>query len=314
MSSAGTAHVDIEAKLDLLASDADAAISAIDTQTIDIEAVADTSTAQADIDSVEGGSTEIAVEANTEQAQANIDDLSGSITAAGDDAGLSGGAVGGSDRRSQDSPGRPRGSLPASLVAGGMVMAGNAAADAQVVTAETDAISRQPRFVSGHHRRSHLGPVAADHGVQRILRRGGGLGANTLLMFDQINNEATFDRALEGATDLARRMVPTCRRRHACWASRLQDPEAGMNRLRRAGIVLSDAQKEQIAAFMAVGDTASAQGVILDSLEGRIRGTSPKVRRDGSRWHGSGRCRRWTSSPRRPACRCCRSWTRSVRR
>ena len=40
MSSAGTAYVDIEAKLDSLASDVDAAISAIDTQTIDIEAVA----------------------------------------------------------------------------------------------------------------------------------------------------------------------------------------------------------------------------------------------------------------------------------
>ena len=271
MSSAGTAYVDIEAKLDSLASDVDAAISAIDTQTIDIDAVADTSTAQADIDSVEGGSTEIAVEANTEQAQANIDDLSGSITAAGDAAGLSGGAVGGFGSEIAGLAGASTGlTAGLSLVAGGMVMAGNAAADAQVVTAETDAIL------------GNLGSSAvttADHISdlsQRIMEYSGfsdeavASGANTLLMFDQINNEATFDRALEGATDLARRMGTDVPQAARMLGIALQDPEAGMNRLRRAGIVLSDAQKEQIAAFMAVGDTASAQGVILDSLEGRI--------------------------------------------
>lgn len=271
MASAGTAYVDIEAKLDSLASDVDAAISAIDTQTIDIDAVADTSTAQADIDSVEGGSTEIAVEANTEQAQANIDDLSGSITAAGDAAGLSGGAVGGFGSEIAGLAGASTGlTAGLSLVAGGMVMAGNAAADAQVVTAETDAIL------------GNLGSSAvttADHISdlsQRIMEYSGfsdeavASGANTLLMFDQINNEATFDRALEGATDLARRMGTDVPQAARMLGIALQDPEAGMNRLRRAGIVLSDAQKEQIAAFMAVGDTASAQGVILDSLEGRI--------------------------------------------
>jgi len=271
VASAGTAYVDIEAKLDSLASDVDAAISAIDTQTIDIDAVADTSTAQADIDSVEGGSTEIAVEANTEQAQANIDDLSGSITAAGDAAGLSGGAVGGFGSEIAGLAGASTGlTAGLSLVAGGMVMAGNAAADAQVVTAETDAIL------------GNLGSSAvttADHISdlsQRIMEYSGfsdeavASGANTLLMFDQINNEATFDRALEGATDLARRMGTDVPQAARMLGIALQDPEAGMNRLRRAGIVLSDAQKEQIAAFMAVGDTASAQGVILDSLEGRI--------------------------------------------
>ena len=95
MASAGTAYVDIEAKLDSLASDVDAAVAAIDTQTVDIEAVADTSDAQAEIDGIEGGSAEINVEANTEQAQEQISGLGDVAQGALGGLGGLGGAAGG---------------------------------------------------------------------------------------------------------------------------------------------------------------------------------------------------------------------------
>lgn len=138
MASAGTAYVDIEAKLDSLASDVDAAVSAIDTQTIDLEAVADTSTAQADIDSVEGGSTEINVEANTQEAQEAIDGLADSTSQLGD---VAQGALGGMGNLGGAAAGATS-SLGSAAVAG----AGAAAGIFEFAQAAIDAESATQRF------------------------------------------------------------------------------------------------------------------------------------------------------------------------
>lgn len=298
MASAGTAYVDVEAKVDELASSIDDAISSIDTQTIDVEAqvtantdevqgeldslsasdvevmveaVADTSDAQSEIDSIEGGTAEIEVQADTEQAQASVDDLSGAISSAAGAAGMGGGAIGGFGAEMAGLAGASAGATAGlTAVVGGFVLAGNAAMEAEVVASETESIL------------SSLGSSAVVSAgqisdlSQRIMEYSGfsdeavQAGANTLLMFDNINSAQVFDRALEGAADLARRMGTEVPQAARLLGMALQDPEAGMNRLRRAGIFLSDAQKEQVAAFMEVGDVASAQDVILSSLEGRI--------------------------------------------
>lgn len=297
MSSAGTAYVDIEAKLDSLASDVDAAISAIDTQTIDIEAVADTSTAQEEIDALEGSPIDVAVgadvsgaeseiesipdpdpkelevTANTEQAQKGIDDLSGSVGALGDAAGVSGagGALGGlTDDMAALAGASGAAATGIGLAAGAVAMSVSAAADAQVVSTQTSSIL------------DSLGDSAvtsADHIdelSQRVMEYSGfsdeavGSAANTLLMFDQINSEATFDRAIESSADLARMMGTTVPQAAGLLGRALQDPEAGMGRLKRVVGDLTDEQKAQIAAFLEVGDVASAQDIILGRLEGRI--------------------------------------------
>ena len=46
----------------------------------------------------------------------------------------------------------------------------------------------------------------------------------------------------------------------------LNDPVAGVGALRRVGVSLSEQQEQQIKDFMAVGDIASAQGIILEEL------------------------------------------------
>ncbi len=296
MASAGTAYVDVEARVDELASSISDAITSIDTQTIDVQAevtantdevqaeidaldggtidvtaVAETDTAQDEIDAIEGGTTEKTVTADTEQAQASIDELTGTISSAADAAGLGGGAVGGFGAELAGLAGASSGATAGlTALVGGFVLAGNAAMEAEVVSSETDSML------------SSLGSsavVSADQISdlsQRIMEYSGfsdeavQAGANTLLMFDNINTSATFDRALEGAADLARRMGTEVPQAARMLGLALQDPEAGMNRLRRAGIVLTDAQKEQVSAFMEVGDVASAQDVILSSLEGRI--------------------------------------------
>jgi hypothetical protein len=52
----------------------------------------------------------------------------------------------------------------------------------------------------------------------------------------------------------------------------LNDPIQGVTALRRIGVQLSDAQEQQIKDFMAVGDVASAQRIILGELETQLGG------------------------------------------
>lgn len=52
----------------------------------------------------------------------------------------------------------------------------------------------------------------------------------------------------------------------------LNDPVQGVGALRRVGVALSDQQEQQIKDFMAVGDVASAQKIILKELETEFGG------------------------------------------
>lgn len=295
MSSAGTAYVDVEARTDTVGDAIESALASVD-GTVEIVAEADVSaveseldgleaspvevpvdadvaTAEAEIDSLEGSPVEIPVTADTEAAQASIDDLSGSIGALGDAAGVNGagGALSGMSDQLGALAGASGGAATALGVAvGAFGMSVSAAADAQVVVAQTDSMLASlgdSAVVTG----DHIAELS-----QRVMEYSGfsdeavQAGANTLLMFDQIQSAEVFDQAIEGAADLAVRMgtdVPNAAR---LLGVALNDPEGGMGRLKRITGDLTVAQQEQIDAFLAVGDTASAQGVILDALHGKI--------------------------------------------
>ncbi len=295
MSSAGTAYVDVEARTDTVGDAIESALASVD-GTVEIVAEADVSaveseldgleaspvevpvdadvaTAEAEIDSLEGSPVEVPVTADTEAAQASIDDLSGSIGALGDAAGVNGagGALSGMSDQLGALAGASGGAATALGVAvGAFGMSVSAAADAQVVVAQTDSMLASlgdSAVVTG----DHIAELS-----QRVMEYSGfsdeavQAGANTLLMFDQIQSAEVFDQAIEGAADLAVRMgtdVPNAAR---LLGVALNDPEGGMGRLKRITGDLTVAQQEQIDAFLAVGDTASAQGVILDALHGKI--------------------------------------------
>ena len=295
MASAGTAYVDVEARTDTVADAIDSALASIDgtievsaeddvsaaeaelegleASPVEVPVDADVASAESEIDGLEGSPVEIPVSADTEAAQASIDDLSGSIGALGDAAGVSGaaGALGGLSDELGSLAGVSGGAAAAIGVAvGAFGMTVSAAADAQVVVSQTDSILESlgdSAVVTG----DHIAELS-----QRVMEYSGfsdeavQSGANTLLMFDQIQSAEVFDRAIESAADLAVKMgtdVPSAAR---ALATVLSDPEGGMGRLKRQVGDLTDAQKEQVAAFMAVGDVAGAQKVILDSLDGSI--------------------------------------------
>ena len=296
MSSAGTAYVDVEARTDTVGDAIESALSSVD-GTVEIVAEADVSSveselegleaspvevpvdadvaaAEAELDGREGEPVEIPVSADTSQAQASVDELSSSFQ---DLAGglSSGGATGMLDGFAGAAAGA--GLASSAAATGGIALLGagindtvTSFSEAQVVATETAAMLDS--MGSG-------AIVTADHVAslsQSIMEYSGfsdeaiQAGANTLLMFDQINSQPVFDRALNDATDLARRLgtdVPGAAR---MLGIALQDPEAGMNRLRRAGVVLSESQKETITAMMETGNVAGAQEVIFAALEGKI--------------------------------------------
>lgn len=91
-------------------------------------------------------------------------------------------------------------------------------------------------------------------------------GANMLRTFTEIKGE-NFGLALGASLDYAAFKGQDLASSAELIGKALNDPVAGMSRLTRAGVVLSDQQKELIRDFADAGDTASAQKVILDELE-----------------------------------------------
>lgn len=266
----------VDLPVDADTSGAQADIDSLEGEPVDLPVGADTSEAQSEIDAIDGGSVVTTVTADTSQAQEGINDLSGSVE--GLLGTLGGGGGGGAVGALGDFAGALGvGSVGVAGLTAGLGAAAYAASEvlqsfgeAQVVAAETNSMlgSLGDGAVTSSAHISELSQSImeysgfSDEAVQS--------GANTLLMFENINSQPVFDRALNDAADLARRLgtdVPSAAR---MLGMALQDPEAGMNRLRRAGIVLTESQKATVEAMMETGDVAGAQEVIFDALEGRI--------------------------------------------
>lgn len=122
----------------------------------------------------------------------------------------------------------------------------------------------------------HLDELAASGlaltGVDDELIKSAG---NVLLQFSGIKAEGgIFDRTLHDAEDVAQSMgidVPAAAK---ILGRSLQDPEHAARMLRGANVLLTASQKDQITAFMAAGDAASAQGVVLSQVEAQVGGAA----------------------------------------
>ena len=95
--------------------------------------------------------------------------------------------------------------------------------------------------------------------------------ANQLLTFRSIAGE-TFERTLNLAQDLATVGFGNLGSATQMLARALEDPERGLNSLRRAGVMFNEEQRRLIEGFMEAGDAASAQEVILKAVEQQVGG------------------------------------------
>jgi hypothetical protein len=91
--------------------------------------------------------------------------------------------------------------------------------------------------------------------------------------FTKLGKE-TFPRAISAASDMSTMFGQTLQQSSIQLGTALNDPINGIGRLMRIGVSFSESQKKQIEAFMAMGDVASAQGVILAELEAEMGGAA----------------------------------------
>lgn len=86
-----------------------------------------------------------------------------------------------------------------------------------------------------------------------------------------------FPQAISAAADMSTMFGQTLPQSAIQLGTALNDPINGIGRLMRIGVSFSEQQKNQIQAFMAIGDVASAQGVILAELEQEFGGAAEAV-------------------------------------
>lgn len=104
-------------------------------------------------------------------------------------------------------------------------------------------------------------------------------GQNLLLTFTNVQNKAgegndIFNQASLAMVDMAAKMGVDASTAAMQLGKALNDPVGGVTALRRAGVQLSDEQTAQIAKFVEMGDTMSAQKVILAELNKEFGGSA----------------------------------------
>lgn len=98
-----------------------------------------------------------------------------------------------------------------------------------------------------------------------------------LLTFDKVRGDA-FERTIKTAADLSARLgtdLPTATR---MLGRALQEPEQGLQALRRAGVTFSDQQVQLVKNFVDTGHAAEAQNFILSEVERRFGGAAAAAR------------------------------------
>lgn len=103
-------------------------------------------------------------------------------------------------------------------------------------------------------------------------------GVQTLLLGFRGLSGGVVKQATSNILDLSTRLgidLPTAAK---MVGRALEDPVKGMTALTRAGVLFSEAQKDQIKGFVESGELARAQGVILAELEDRFEGAAAAAR------------------------------------
>ena len=145
-----------------------------------------------------------------------------------------------------------------------------AAMDAENITAELNAVLKSTGGVSGMTADSVNSLAMALSKVTRFEDDAIVAGESTLLTFTKIGKDV-FPMATEAMLNMAQKFGGIDAAAMQLGKA-LNDPIAGVSTLRRVGVMLTDTQEKQIKKFVALGDVASAQKVILGELETEFGG------------------------------------------
>ena len=260
--------------------DAEAAVEDIAASDVEVPVEADTSDAEAAIESIEAPTIEAEVTADTSQAEEQVSGLGDALS------GLVGGEGAGGATSALDAfSGAALGAGSASSIAAtggiaalfaGLGYAVSEGAEAQVVLAETDNLLDRTgagAYLTAQRMSDLAGEVQGYAGVsdEAVLS-----GENMLLGFRNVSAQGAvlngvFERTVRLGADVATRTGDVTSA-IALLGRAVDDPTAGMNRLRAARIQLTDAEKASITAMQESGDLLGAQQALLDAVDSRVGG------------------------------------------
>jgi phage-related protein len=154
----------------------------------------------------------------------------------------------------------------------------DAAYEAQKVSSQTDAIIKatgKAAGLTGDQVQQLADSLSYKTGVDDEAIQS---SMNMLLTFKQVRNEMgkgndIFGRASSAMLDLGN-VFGSSESAAMQLGKALSDPVKGISALRRAGVNFTDAQKDQIKAFVESGDLLSAQKMILTEVESQVGGTA----------------------------------------
>lgn len=103
------------------------------------------------------------------------------------------------------------------------------------------------------------------------------LEAEQILIATQKLDKDGLQRALADTADLAEVMGTDISSAASTMAYALQDPEAGLSRLRRQGIAFSDEEEDLVKTLMSANNLYGAQEVLLQKIESKYQGVAKAV-------------------------------------
>lgn len=155
-----------------------------------------------------------------------------------------------------------------------------AAMDAQTTMAQTNAVLKSTHDASGQSAKSIQDFADAQMNLTGIDDQAVQGAENMIATFTNIKG-AAFQPTTKAVLDMATAMnggaIPSAdqlRQTAIQVGKALNDPVQGVTALQRVGVKLSDTQLQQVKHFMAVGDAADAQKVILGELNNEFGGSA----------------------------------------
>lgn len=94
---------------------------------------------------------------------------------------------------------------------------------------------------------------------------------NVLQSFHSVSGE-TFNDAIRLSQDMAAVFGGTAKDKALQLGKALEDPVTGLNALKRSGVSFTRTERELVKSMVEAGDTAKAQGFILDKLRSQVGG------------------------------------------
>lgn len=149
----------------------------------------------------------------------------------------------------------------------------SAADSAEKTMAQMDAVLTSTGSAAGMTKDQLVALASAQAKVTTYSAGATKQAENMLLTFTNIKSDV-FPQTIQAAEDMATAMGMDATDAAKTLGKALNDPAAGLSKLTKQGVTFTDAQKEQIKAMQAAGDTAGAQKIILAELTKEFGGSA----------------------------------------